>query len=92
MDIVALHIRSFFVGYVTAIRFNYEAGKLRIYYLYEQTDLAQSGIVPDVYATVIPTYQYKYVVIPGTQAGRQSAPPVDYNDYEAVKRYYNLPD
>lgn len=35
--------------------------------------------------------QFRYVIIPGgVPAGRAAA--VDYSDYEAVKRYYNLPD
>ena len=34
---------------------------------------------------------FRYIIIPGgIAAGRQAA--VDYTDYEAVKKYYNLPD
>lgn len=35
--------------------------------------------------------EFRYVIIPGGVAGGRQAP-VDYNDYEAVKKYYNLPD
>ena len=37
---------------------------------------------------------YRYVIIPGgTPANTgKSASPVDYEDYEAVKAYYNIPD
>ena len=34
---------------------------------------------------------FRYVLIPGGAAARQSAP-VDYNNYEAVKAYYHLPE
>jgi len=36
-------------------------------------------------------WQYRYVLIPGgTAAGRKSAQAVDWNNYEAVKKYLNL--
>ncbi|HEY9262093.1 collagen-like protein, partial [Chitinophaga sp.] len=82
-------IRNFNVGYLTSFKFNYEAGKLRIYYMFVQTD--GSATVPDIYNAVIPSYDYKYVVIPGTAAARASSP-VDLNDYNAVAKYYNLKD
>ena len=37
-----------------------------------------------------PTYLYRYILVPGGVGARRSA--VDYADYEAVKKYYNLPD
>ena len=83
-------VRGYNVGYITNFRFNYEAGKLRVYYMFVQTDAA-SATVPDIYTAVIPSYDYKYVVIPGTAAARASSP-VDLNDYNAVAKYYNLKD
>lgn len=35
--------------------------------------------------------QYRYLIIPGGTPGGRTAP-VDYNDYDAVKAYYRLPD
>lgn len=83
-------IRNSNVGYFTSFRFNYEAGKLRVYYMFVQTDAALAT-VPDIYTAVIPSYDYKYVVIPGTAATRAGSP-VDLNDYSAVAKYYNLKD
>lgn len=36
-------------------------------------------------------YKIRYVFIPGSVHAR-GLPTIDWNDYEAVKRYYNLPD
>ncbi len=43
--------------------------------------------------TYSPTFsinQFRYVIIPGSINGRK--PAIDYSDYEAVKKYYNLKD
>jgi hypothetical protein len=39
------------------------------------------------------SWQYRYVIIPGgvNIGGRQKGP-VDFNNYEAVKQYYKIPD
>ena len=37
-----------------------------------------------------PSYLYRYILVPGGVGARKAA--VDYTDYEAVKKYYNLPD
>lgn len=43
--------------------------------------------------TYLPGLKWRVVVIPPSDPNaRNSQPPVDYNDYEAVKRYYHLPD
>lgn len=84
-------IRGFNVGYYTAIKFNYESGKLRIYYMYVQTDSAPAQAVPSISTAVIPSYDYKYVIIPGTAAARAGSG-VDLSDYQAVAQYYNLKD
>ena len=38
--------------------------------------------------------EYRYVIIPGgvSVSGGRIKPPVDYNDYQAVKAYYNIAD
>ena len=41
-------------------------------------------------ATFNATYLWRYVIIPGGVGARRAA--VDYSDYEAVKKHYNLPD
>lgn len=38
------------------------------------------------------TTSYRYVLIPGAQAGGRIAAPVDYTNYQAVKNYYHIPD
>jgi hypothetical protein len=37
-------------------------------------------------------FQYRYILIPGSVAGRLSKPPVDWNNYNAVKAYLGLTD
>ena len=36
--------------------------------------------------------QYRYILIPGSVAGRLSKPAVDWNNYNAVKEYLGLTD
>lgn len=84
-------IRGYDLGYLTSIKFNYEAGKLRVYYLIVQTDAVPTKTVPSVSTITIPSYDYKYVIIPGTAAVRASSG-VDLSDYNAVAKYYNLKD
>lgn len=46
------------------------------------------------YATPLTFRKFKIIIAPANKVltgGRQAAP-VDYNDYEAVRKYYNLPD
>jgi hypothetical protein len=83
-------IRSLNVGYLIRISCAFEAGKLSIYYYYEQTD--SRAPVPNISTAVLPTYSFRYVIIPGAEGFRSIAPPIDYADYEAVKKYYHLPD
>jgi hypothetical protein len=81
-------IPSFATGYLTRIQFAFEAGKIRIYYLYETTDAASA--TPNVFIATVPTFTFRYVIIPGSAGFRSTIPPVDYNDYEAVVKYYHL--
>lgn len=58
-------------------------------------DWLTPGAIPSSFAdanTVVGGYTHlRYVIVPGgVPSGRQAA--VDYNDYAAVKKYYNLPD
>ncbi|MDQ6477175.1 hypothetical protein [Dyadobacter sp. LHD-138] len=58
-------------------------------------DWLTPGTIPSSFADskkVVGSYTHlRYVIVPGgTPAGRQAA--VDYSDYAAVKKYYNLPD
>ena len=82
-------IGSFSTGYLTNIKFAYETGKLRIYYYYQRTDVAGAA-PPDIFSTTVPTYSFRYVILPGAEGYRLAAPPVDYSDYEAVVKYYHL--
>ena len=38
------------------------------------------------------SFQYRYILIPGSVAGRLSKPAVDLNNYKEVKAYFGLPD
>ena len=84
-------ITGYNASYLNKITYGYEAGKLRIYYYYEITDAAIVN-PPNIYTSTVPTYTFKTIIIPGSDGYRQSQPPVNYQDYEAVKKYYNLPD
>ena len=44
----------------------------------------------NIRSTFNATYPWRYIIIPGGVGARRAA--VDYSDYEAVKKYYNLPD
>lgn len=54
-----------------------------------QSRLLLAQPVPAISAAVIPSYDYKYVIIPGTAAAR-TASAVDLNDYAAIAKYYHL--
>ncbi|WP_428656182.1 collagen-like triple helix repeat-containing protein [Runella sp.] len=43
------------------------------------------------YTSISTAYQFRYIIIPGGVAGGRKAA-IDYSNYEAVKRAYNLPD
>ncbi|RBL89207.1 hypothetical protein [Chitinophaga flava] len=78
------------VGYFIAIRNTVDVGKVKVYYLYMPTD--KSVVVPNIFTATLPDYTFRYVLIAGNANARQAAPPVDYADYEAVKKYYRLKD
>ncbi|MBV8252543.1 MAG: collagen-like protein [Chitinophaga sp.] len=84
-------ISSFNPGYLININYNYDIGKLRIYYMNLPTDHAPTTPVPLISTVTVPNFDFKYVIIGGNPNARASAP-VDYNNYEAVKNYYHLPD
>jgi hypothetical protein len=84
-------IRGFNVGYMTSIRSNYDVGKIHVFYMFELTDAALAS-PPSIIDYAVPEYTFKYVLIAGDADARTSVPPVDYNDYEAVRKYYRLAD
>ncbi len=57
-------------------------------------DWLTPGTVPTVFAdanTVVGSYtNFRYIIIPGGQKARVAG--LDYSDYEAVKKFYNLPE
>jgi len=89
-SLLPFDITSFGGGFFISIKFNYEVGKLYVYYLYMATD--NSVTVPSVYSAVVPDYTFKYIIIAGNSGGRIQNPQVDYNDYAAVCRYYGIPE
>lgn len=42
--------------------------------------------------TVYNGHRVRYVIIPGSTSGGRTEAPVDYNDYYAVLKYYNIPE
>ncbi len=58
--------------------------------IYVQTIWDQASTVPSTYNPSGFLVTYRYIIIPGAVSGRKEH--LDYNDYEAVKKYYNLPD
>jgi hypothetical protein len=47
------------------------------------------GLV-NIQATFAANYPWRYIIVPGGVGARRAA--VDYSDYEAVKKFYNIPD
>jgi hypothetical protein len=61
----------------------YTVGQVRVWVVNDaRTDIGASNIGT--------TNQFRYVIIPGGVGARKAA--LDYTDYEAVKRAFNLPD
>lgn len=83
-------IRTFTTGYLISIKFNYETGKLRIYYMFVKTDAAAANI--SVSNETVPAYEYKYVIIAGNAGERASSLGIDLNNYSEVAKYFNLPE
>lgn len=80
-------------GYLIVTHYTYKTAMVQVYYMYQRTDNASNPTVPDVNTAVVPTQEYKYVVIAGNAAtNAKTKPPVDYNSYEAVKKFYQLPE
>lgn len=80
-------------AYLVLTTYSYKVGMLQVYYVHQHTDNAAIGTVPFVSDVTIATQEYRYVVIAGTAAGNSVvAPPVDLNNYEAVKAFYHLPE
>lgn len=88
-SLLPFSLKSFDGSYFISLKCNYEIGKLNIYYLYEQTNSAAT--IPYIFSAIVPDYTFKYIVIAGI-TGRYMKPPVDYNDYSAVCKYYGIPE
>lgn len=65
------------------------AGLNRIYIqtIYPSTNVVGSG---SIYSPTSFINQFRYIIVPGAVNGRQAS--IDYTDYEAVKKFYNLKD
>ncbi len=59
--------------------------------VYLQTIYDQAKTVPTTYSPTSFLCIFRYIIIPGGVAGGRKAN-VDYSDYEAVKKAYNIPD
>lgn len=77
-------------GYLISIRNTYVVGQIHIFYMHDATDKATTP--PDVYQMEMTPHQFKYVLIPADPAARRGEAPVDYMDYNAVRKYYHLTD
>ncbi|RAJ88133.1 hypothetical protein CLV59_101900 [Chitinophaga dinghuensis] len=88
---VPWQISSFVTGYLINVSYTYDIGKLRVYYMFLPTDHAPTSPIPNISTVTVPSFDFKYVIIGGNPNARAAAP-IDYNNYEAVKNYYHLPD
>jgi hypothetical protein len=50
------------------------------------------NLLPSLSSTVTQNQTFRIVVLPSDWTTRKSGPGVDYSDYEAVKKYFNLDD
>jgi hypothetical protein len=50
------------------------------------------NLLPGLSSTVTQNQTFRVVVIPSDWTQRKSGPSVDFNDYEAVKKHFNLDD
>lgn len=65
-------------GYLIVTNYLYEPGTLRIFYYHQLTDNALAGGMPIASDAVVPTQEYKYVIIAGNAAANSVVkPPVD---------------
>jgi len=62
------------------------AGTLRMWSEHRGENMSNTN------TTVYDGHRVRYVIIPGAVAGGRATHPVDFNDYAAVKAYYNIPD
>ncbi|REA62667.1 hypothetical protein DSL64_07010 [Dyadobacter luteus] len=71
-----------------------------VYYNYDftpvdytlQIDAPSNAILNSLSADVTQNQTFRIVVLPSDWSARKSGPGVDYSDYEAVKKYFNLDD
>lgn len=54
-------------------------------------ELYSNAIASTVNTTNGKVRQYRYIIIPGTKPA-EAAPGIKWSDYNAVKKYYNIPD
>lgn len=87
-DVYSLPLTEIFEGRLESYSIVWTLGVIRFYRKYAGAGSAPASFTSSSYAGFT---AFRYVIIPGgIPAGRQAA--IDYNDYEAVKKYYNLPD
>ena len=65
-----------------------EPGKLRLLYYFSPNNAGDA--VPEVAAYTIPTYKFKYVIVPGTVISSSATRNLDYKNLEAVSRAFNI--
>ena len=61
-------------------------------FLVQKIDLYSNANFSTITSSGQKYLQYRYILIPGSVAGRLSKPPVDWNNYNAVKAYLGLTD
>jgi hypothetical protein len=80
---------DFFVDYTLATTYTYDIGRLYVN-LVASNDFSEEELaISDAVLQNVEGILFKLVVVPGGGLGRGG---IDYADYEAVKRAYNLPD
>ncbi|MBK7099243.1 MAG: hypothetical protein IPH58_14000 [Sphingobacteriales bacterium] len=65
-----------------------EPGKIRLLYYFSPNNVGDA--VPEVAAYTIPTYKFKYVIIPGTAISSSAGRNLDFKNLEAVSSAFNL--
>ena len=80
--VFALPITDYYaLAGVENINLYFTIGKINLYATDDASSFTSSGAK---------SWQYRYVIIPGSVHTGRSA--VNWNDYNAVKQYYNIPD
>ncbi|WP_300597925.1 hypothetical protein [Niabella sp.] len=83
-------MQSFNEKYTYNICYEYFVGGIRLHYFFAGLPGYVPADLPDLSKYIIPTYTFKYVLIPGTQIAYHKN--IDLKNYDAVKAAYRITD